>query len=46
MEKNSEFLVETSKETIFSALEENDVKESELVDAVAMVEVSSLLRMD
>ena len=35
----SEMLIETSKETVLSAWEEKDGKESKFVDEVAMVEV-------
>ena len=44
-ETKSEFLIETSKDTVCSGGDKDDWKESD-ADSVAMVDVSSSLRME
>ena len=46
METKSEFLIETSKETVCYVRYEEYGKDSDFVDALSMVDVSSSLRMD
>ena len=45
-ETKSELLIETSKETVCSVGDKEDWKESEGINSVAIVDVSSSLRMD